>query len=555
MAYVQFRHLRIGGAVVCLAAGMNAGCTRLEPGELQVTPAGMTLARGETRVVRVVDAEGNPPANVFWQSGNTAIAEVLQENGEMVIRARAPGNTCIDAIVLPDIAKTCVTVLDTPEVPAGHLRWFVRRSATYPTAGIEEVIPARHAGENGAWRAPFSVNSLGIDHRMPLPPTPALFVVEVDRGIGRNDGGSLVIVRGLDAEGRERWRHYVDNVLFQTGVADPQGGIVLVFRQATDITADTTDIVLRLDSQGVESWTYDAPGAIETKSLSIGGNTGPYGIRPDGTVLLVESRTVPTTTQVATLELIGLDGVTGKVTSRLPLPLSRQIYEGKDWNLEPLLSPMVIDEDGTAALAIATTTEDAATARVTAALKLLRLSPNGTAAWQTIQEREDAPRVFSGYSPVALMSNGQGALQVVWSPRIASTWSYALATKTKVTTWESSFMLHAIDGRGHGYSVTPQRDVVRLDVTTGATIGAAIRIGDNVGVRMLSGLPGGVIVRDDKGRLHEYDSEGTLLRTLPMPSHGRDPWRPMLLGDHLVETEGANVWVYRIDNDQPSSRP
>jgi hypothetical protein len=98
--------------------------------------------------------------------------------------------------------------------------------------------------------------------------------------------------------------------------------------------------------------------------------------------------------------------------------------------------------------------------------------------------------------------------------------------------------------------------VVRLDVTTGATIGTAIRIGDKGGVSMLSGRPeGGVIVRDVKGRMHEYDSHGTLLRTLPMPSHGRHPWMPMLMGDHLVETEGANVWVYRIDNDQPSRRP
>ena len=180
------------------------------------------------------------------------------------------------------------------------------------------------------------------------------------------------------------------------------------------------------------------------------------------------------------MDLIGLDGATGKVTSRLPLPTSKTTTSEHASVDDPMISPMVVEDDGTAAVAIATISRDMVLQRMRADLKLLRISPGGTVTWQTIREHEREGAWSDGYTPRNLTPNRRGALLLTWFERDPGL-SHALATRTRVLEWELDVMIGAIDGHGDGYGVTAEGDVVRVDVTTGRQIGATIHVGPGPG--------------------------------------------------------------------------
>jgi hypothetical protein len=99
--------------------------------------------------------------------------------------------------------------------------------------------------------------------------------------------------------------------------------------------------------------------------------------------------------------------------------------------------------------------EGAVLKRFRADLKLLRVSPGGAAAWQTIREYEgDGERTT--YTPRALTENGEGALLVTWFERDPGL-SHALATRTRVLPWELDVVISAVDGMGNGYGVISDR--------------------------------------------------------------------------------------------------
>ena len=514
LASHAFRPCRAAVIVVLL----NAGCAA--PGALQITPCEMTLGLGGARIVRAVDADGVTPPNVVWKSENPAVAEIVTEGDEVQLRAGAPGRTCISASVSWEVATTCVTVLDTAFVPAGDLRWAVMKSAVLPSAQIADVIPARPVR---------------------TPPSVAMFVVEIDWGIERGDNWQRVTVRGLDADGQERWRQHLDEVVYEMGFADPRGGLILVF----DTLARTTT-VRRLDgTAGAEDWRYDSPGQVPFRCPQC---PSAHGIRPDGTVLLLEKMSDRTDRglTVTAVDLIGLDGATGQVTSRLPLPISTTTTPEKVRGDDPMISPMVLEEDGTAAVAIGTIARDMVLQRMRAELKLLRISPSGTATWQMIREHEREGAWSNGYNPRNLTANRRGALLVTWFERDPGL-SHALATRTRVLPWELDVMIGAIDGQGDGYGVTAAGDVVRVDVTTGRQIGATIHVGPRT--RVLSGLPdGGVVVRDETGHVRHYSMDGTLLKRLQTPSDGQHPWRLAMIGNDFIETEGANIFAFHVED-------
>jgi hypothetical protein len=249
---------------------------------------------------------------------------------------------------------------------------------------------------------------------------------------------------------------------------------------------------------------------------------------------------------IASVDLIGLDGATGKVTSRLPLPTSKSMYPGKTVVREPMMLPMLIEDDGTAALAINTVTNDQILGRVRSDLRLLRVSPSGAAVWQTIREYDDDWASANGYVPGELTQNGEGALLVRWFERDPD-FSHALVTRTRVLPWESTVGIDAIDGLGNGYGVAREGHVVRLDVTTGRAIGDPIRAGKNVRA-LWPRAEGGVAVRDSDGNLRHYDADGALLKTVQTPANGYGPWRFVTAGRDVVETDGLNVVAFRIDD-------
>ena len=501
---------------VVLVVLLNVGCAA--PGALQITPSELTLGRGQAGAVRAVDPDGVTPPDVVWRSENPAVAEIVPGGNEVQIRAHAPGKTCISARVLREVATTCVTVLDTAFVPAGHLRWAVTKSAVLPSAQIAAVIRARPG------RAHSSV---------------AMFVVEIDWGIDHDDTWQRVTVRGLDADGQERWRQHLAEVIYEMGFADPHGGVILVL----DAPGGTTT-VRRLDgTAGAEDWRYDSPGQVPFRCPQC---PSAHGIRPDGTILLVEKTSGRKAPGITAFDLIGLDGATGKVTSRLPLPTSKTTTSEQVSVDDPMISPMVIEDDGTAAVAIATLSRNMVLERMRADLKLLRISPGGTATWQMIREDEREGAWSDGYRPRNLTANRRGALLLTWFERDPGL-AHALATRARVLEWELDVMIGAIDGQGDGYGVIAEGDVVRVDVTTGRQIGATIHVGP--GTRVHSGLPdGGVVVRDGTGQIRHYDMDGTLLKSLQTPSNGQHPWRLAMIADDFVETDGTSILAFDIED-------
>jgi hypothetical protein len=512
MVQIRFRKW----SVVVLIALMNIACAA--PGALQITPCEITLGRGQVHIVRAVDADGVTPPHVAWKSENPAIAEIVATDDEVRIHARSAGRTCISASHLLEVATTCVTVLDTASVPAGRVRWAVAGAAVLPSAQIADVIPAR---------------------RDDAPQSVAMFVVEIDWGIDRPDHAQRVTIRGLDADGLEQWRRHIEGVVYEMSIPDPHGGVILV------LDAPNRTTVRRLDgTDGTESWRYDSRGEVPSRCPQC---PSAHGIRPDGTLFLVEQVKLPKAPWIAAVDLIGLDSTTGKVTSRLPLPISKVTTSESTWFNEPEISPMVIEDDGTAAVAIGTKSTDAVHKRARAELKLLRISPSGAATWQTIREHEHDGDYTHEYNPRALTPNGQGALLVSWFERDPGL-GHALATRTHVSEWEIDLIFSAIDSQGDGYGVNADGDVVRVDVTTGRQVGAAMPVGK--GATVLSGRPeGGVVVRDGAGDVRHYDSDGRLLSKLPTHSDGQHPWRLATIGKDFVETEGANVFAFRIEDD------
>jgi len=506
----------------CLAAVVvvlaNAGCER--PGALQITPYEMTLVPGQAGILRAVDADGVTPPNAVWKSENPAVAEIVTEGDEVQIRAAAPGRSCISARVLWEVATTCVTVLDTASVPAGDVRWAVWKSQVLSSARIADVIPAR-----------------------PLrpPPSVAMFVVETTYDVDWRDHiKQRVTVRGLDADGHERWRQYIADLAYEMSFADPHGGLILVL---LDEPAGTTT-VRRLDgTAGAEDWRYDSPGQVPSRCPQC---PSPHAIRPDGTILLVEKMIDRKDWVITAFDLIGLDGASGKVTSRLPLPTSKTTSPEKVSVDLPTISPMVLEEDGTAAVAIGTFASDVVRQRKRADLKLLRISPGGTATWQMIREQEREGAWSAGYSARILTANRRGALLITWFERDPGL-SHALATRTRVLEWALDVMIDAIDGQGNGYGVTAEGNVVRVDVTTGRQIGAAIHVGPKT--RVLSGLPeGGIVVRDETGHVRHYSTDGTLLKEVQTPSDGQHPWKLAIIGNDFIETNGATILAFHVED-------
>jgi hypothetical protein len=368
-----------------------------------------------------------------------------------------------------------------------------------------------------------------------------MFVIESTYDVTwRDDIIQRVTVRGLDADGHERWRQYIADLTYEMGFADPHGGLILVL---LDELAGTTT-VRRLDgTAGAEDWRYDSPGQVPSRCPQC---PSPHGIRPDGTILLVEKMSDRKDRWITALDLIGLDGATGKVTSRLPLPTSKTTTPENAWAHDPMISPMVLEEDGTAAVAIGTIARDMVLQRMRADLKLLRISPSGTATWQMIREHEREGAWSDSYDPRNLTANRRGALLLTWFERDPGL-SHALATRTRVSEWELDVMIGAIDGQGDGYGVTAEGNVVRVDVTTGRQIGAAIHVGPRT--RVLSGRPeGGVVVRDETGHVRHYSTDGTLLKRVQTPSDGQHPWQLAIIGNDFIETDGARILAFHIED-------
>jgi len=184
--------------------------------------------------------------------------------------------------------------------------------------------------------------------------------------------------------------------------------------------------------------------------------------------------------------------------------------------------------------------------RMRADLKLLRISPSGTATWQMIREHEREGAWSDSYDPKNLTANRQGALLLTWFERDPGL-SHALATRTRVLEWELDVMIDAIDGQRNGYGVTAEGNVVRVDVTTGRQIGATMHVGPRT--RVLSGLPeGGVVVRDETGHVRHYSMDGTLLKKLQTPSDGQHPWRLAMIGNDFIETDGTRILAFHVED-------
>jgi methionine-rich copper-binding protein CopC len=75
---------------------------------LLVTPSEIVLPAGDTSALSVVDKAGRPVADVQW-SINPQIANLQQENGEVLVQGREAGRATLTAIANHQSATAVIT--------------------------------------------------------------------------------------------------------------------------------------------------------------------------------------------------------------------------------------------------------------------------------------------------------------------------------------------------------------------------------------------------------------------------------------------------------------
>jgi hypothetical protein len=463
---------------------LNAACSG--SGALQITPAQITIGRGQLASLRAVDAEGETPAFLFWQSENPAIAAIVEDGGTHV-RGVAPGTTCISATLLLEVAKTCITVLDAPAVPAGTPRWSLAKGLVRPSAQIYDLVTVSRDVASAT----------------------ATFVIEADLSLTLNK--ELVSVRAIDAEGVERWRRSIDDVQFTTSFSDGRDGVILVLHDAKN---SEHGIVWKLDGEGVERWRQT------TRAIHSFARQSPHVVREDGTIFLIDSKydrdseTDPNaSTELASMDLIGLDGGDGHEVSRQPLPIEERTHAATKSTRStsaPHFSPMLCDRDGTVHLAVGFVQGDYSTQKFHAELRLLSVSKSGKPSFQVIRQHDGGPGAWKpdAFHPRLLTANGRGSVLVWWwESDLVET--RALVTPNGVSRWPSNVDINVLDDAGHAYGVTTNGNLLQVDPITGTPIGEGVALGSSEhwrgNIQSTHASDGSIIVRDGKCRLRRYD--------------------------------------------------
>jgi hypothetical protein len=375
-----------------------------------------------------VDDYGRPVTGASWSVSDPSVAE-LSTSGAIILTGKTIGEITITAFYQSFSAQATATVYAGPELPQGAIRWSGQPAPGYSTISMVQAQPTENMPD----------------------------IYSVEQG-----GSGNLIVRALTSDGRQLWRKAVNlsgappegemaaasattteattQQWFVKGVGDTSGGLML----QTEDDYGVNSHILRFDgASGEVSWQY----------VSTGWLYWDWALHPDGTMFVGEIAD-PTyflggtpTPEAYEVDVLALDGTTGAVKSRVPLPPSYQAnstdcpYGYNDFVpfFSGLGAPMVAP-NGSMYVEAATTTwvsEFHAPACAYAdrqdswdtTLLLLEMRADGSIQWRTLKQDHAEGNLYdvppqTQYRVGEVLPDGGGGLLAAWSYKVWSSGSW-----------------------------------------------------------------------------------------------------------------------------------
>ena len=236
------------------------------PPRLMVFPENIGLIVGQVTTVQVQNEAGLTARNVVWEGGNPAVGE-MSTDGRHVFTAKGPGMVWLTATDNRASGRLLITVYAGDRLPPGSTRWQIGPVMILQTT---ETQPLKGG------------DTLSALHAVKTP------------------GGATLVESINRTTGWLNYREYSATPQNETAVSMREvprlGGAVAAFD-----TADGRSVLVRT---GSSPWRYQFPNRIRPE----------IAVTTNGDVIVMER--APS----GVMQLVALDGTTGHVGIRQPLP-------------------------------------------------------------------------------------------------------------------------------------------------------------------------------------------------------------------------------------------
>ena len=248
------------------------------PNSLQITPANVNLAVGDTQQFTAVDDLGRPRADATWTVSDTTVATITTD-GKPVLTALAVGQVTLTATVQGVYTQVQLNILGGSLAP-GTVRWGIQSP---PGSEPQGVVPA-----------------------VPTADGPGYYVFT---NLETSNTNKNITLSALTADGQLLWQQPPANQQW-LAVPDAIGGAIM----------NDGNRLVALDGQtGAPVWQYSSQNGLDSPA-----------IRPDGAVVAIELEGGGPTplgkVYIARKFLDVFDGNTGQLTLQIPLPQYTQSF-------------------------------------------------------------------------------------------------------------------------------------------------------------------------------------------------------------------------------------
>lgn len=305
------RNTILASAVDLAGNSASAGITAIRvtpPTKLSISPTTVALAIGDEKVLTVTTDAGLPATGLTWASNNPSVVAIGPDN-DGTITAETLGIATVTASAGGLTAEATVRVLPGG-VALGEAIW-----TTTPTSGL-------------SFQNAFRANPVQDDD-------PDLFTVEAE-----NYASTSLLVKAIrGADGATLWTQSVASPYAgypaEQPVPDAFGGLLV--KSASGFVQEYPEVpagaLRRIGNDVVPPWEYVSEASI-----------GSVASAPDGTVYLIEygigSRATPRPSSTYPTYngesfIVGLDGRTGQVKFRVPMPTGRFVVSERTNRPDP----------------------------------------------------------------------------------------------------------------------------------------------------------------------------------------------------------------------------
>ena len=514
---------------------------------LLVTPSEVVLPTGDTTALTAVDEAGRPAADVQW-SINPQIANLQQQNGEVIVQGRESGRATLTATANHQSATAVITVVAEQRLAPATVQWSLRPMPGFQTLLVVQapasgdrpafysvewsksenaIVRALRLSGEQMWIAHLTSSASPSTLNHTLPPAGELFedgklvsgdhtvslLGEKDRVFVGNNPSNPDSLR-LPAEGKSILLH-------AAGQAD--GGILLLER------GRLVDSLVNLNpADGSELWRYDSRGRLSKNWTS----------NENMDIGIVEELSKPPSSALTVI-----NARTGGVRFRIPFPVSSSTVDGYRCqgphpvilkNLRPSVAgAMLTSSDGNMYVQVETHVESLLIKACEERhysfddnLALLRVTPEGESDWKVFErthaEGDGAfvaqPRVLAGET----IPDGFGGVLAAWT----YIWpDLKIHTEARVSRigpsgqrdftlpmpyWDkgldSSFALNMLLGEGNFLYAINGDLLLRLDTKSGKL--NWVRHPPTGQVKLHHSTAGGGVLVSNAGRLDYFDAQG-----------------------------------------------